>query len=424
MLEAYDFRLKLDAINNRIPDEFKNKISASNIAKWRKENWNKRLLGFKYYNNQDRDLNNLTQKIQDLKRSMKELEAENELLKLINKTTSGGKEFHKLVHKNKIEIVNCVESKKRILGNRRSAEMLNISPNTLFEWRVVAKAECQFSNKLVCIKRRPNQLSMDEELKIIQLLQDPRFEHYPLTSLRWKAHYENLVHVGLYTWRKLQKVYGIIRVRAKRERKRYKSLKAEYTNQYLHADITYFKLSTGKTYYIYIVKDNYSKYIKSWVISDTINPEIRIKTFKNALKDVDLQSNKQTSFVTDSGNENISRKVKDFFKMFNNVDIKYARKDIPYSNSMIERYNHDLKYMYLYRDSINSLKVLNKKMEMAVKEHNFIKRLACLDGQTPYEFYHGIPSKKELIMAQWKEARKNRYIKTKNTICCIPDKSN
>jgi len=418
MLRTYDFRLKLDAINDTIPDEYKPMIKPFMIYKWKKEKWDK-LVGFDYYNKQNTETSILLKEIYSLKEDFKKLQAEKELLLLINNSVSDSQEFGRLVHKNKKDIMTCVERNKKLFGVKQSAQLLHINPKTYYEWISIAKAECQFSRRFVCIKRRPNQLSMDEELKIIQLLQDPLYAHYPLSSLYWKAHHEGIVHASMNTWRKLQKLYKIERLKPKKQIKYYyKSLKAEYVNQYLHADITYFKVKGGKTYYIYIVKDNYSKYITSWAISDTINAHTRIKTFDDSLSQI-LDSNLKVSFIADQGNENRNKKVDAFFKKLKNADIKYARIDIPYSNSMIERFNHDLKYMYLYREYISTLKELTTIVELAVKEHNYTKRMECLQGQTPYEVYLGIPSRNEQISDLWKKAVKYRNIKVKNTICCI-----
>lgn len=61
-------------------------------------------------------------------------------------------------------------------------------------------------------------------------------------------------------------------------------------------------------------------------------------------------------------------------------------------------------------------------LEIAVKEHNYTKRMEKLNGQTPYEVYNGIPAKSEWILEQWKQARQKRYDKLDMLICCLGDK--
>ncbi|MBI3521199.1 MAG: transposase, partial [Bacteroidetes bacterium] len=134
---------------------------------------------------------------------------------------------------------------------------------------------------------------------------------------------------------------------------------------------------------------------------------------------IDDESTQQVTFITDMGRENANTYVKDFFKQFKNIDIKYAQRDIPYSNCMIERFNMDLKYMYLYRDTIKSYSELNQLVAHAVREHNYTKRLGILNGQTPYEVYNGISPNTEWINERWEEAKALRKRKAKKTICCL-----
>ncbi|MDP1803038.1 MAG: hypothetical protein Q8L81_16875 [Bacteroidota bacterium] len=422
VIRTYDFRLKLDAINGRLPSKFKNIVNDKMLSAWRKVKWDS-LIGFDYYNKQEKNIRKLNSEIDTLKESaketLKEIKAENEVLLLAIKIASSGNEYRRLIYENRNEIIDFVEKNKKAIGVKRSSQLLNISNMTYYEWKSKAKDDCQHSSRLTCIKRSPNQITLEEEFKILQLLQDPRYDHFPVSSLVWKARYENIVHAGRTSWRRLQRRYKVVRLKPKKRKRYYsKSLKAEYANQYLHADITYFKLKNGDTYYIYLVKDNYSKYIKSWEISNKINADTRIKTFQHSLSDIDDNSSMKVSFITDSGTENKNSKVKNFFKPFKNVDIKYAKKDIAFSNSMIERYNMDLKYMYLYRENIYTLKALITAVRFAIKEHNYIKRMECINGQTPYELYNGLPSKIEWINEQKKQAKENRCKKVKNTICC------
>ena len=147
-----------------------------------------------------------------------------------------------------------------------------------------------------------------------------------------------------------------------------------YPNQYLHADITEFTILPLNTkYYIYIVKDNYSKLIKSYAISTVINKELRVLTFIDAINDVKLNVNNPINFITDSGPENKNKLVECFLKLWKGIKHFFAKKDIIYSNSMVERFNMDLKYLYLYRQNITSYKQLENAIQHAIHEHNYKK---------------------------------------------------
>lgn len=416
---VFDPRLKLDVLNGNMPAEFKDVITASNINKWKKEKWSN-LIGYNYYTAKEYDLRILQESIKTQEQEIKKLKAENEVITLAIKIGSISREFERTAFKNKSQLIDCVEKNKKIFSVKKFSKLLNLNKNTYYEWKQLNKKECEFSKNFICVKRHPNRISIEEEEAIVELLRDERYEHFPLSSLIWMARYNNLVFAGRPAWDRIRKENFIKRKKIKKTRKKYyQALIAEYANQYLHADVTYFKIDGGKTYFIYIVKDNFSKYIKSWAISDTINPDTRIDTFKLALHDIEKGFDYKITFITDYGNENRANKVLDFFDSLENVEINFARRDVPFSNSMIERFNHDLKYMYLYKERIKSLRDLKKFVEIAVKEHNYTKRMERLNGQTPYEVYNGIPPKSEWILEQWREARKNRKNKLDALICCL-----
>ncbi len=418
-IRSVDPRLKLDFINDSVPSELINIIDNCDTSRWKKERWNK-LAGYDYYTNKEYDLRVLKRSIKILEEETKKLSVENEFLNIVIKIASNSSDFGRSMFKQKSEIIEWVEKNKKNFTIKRVSKLLNMNRNTYSEWKQLSKKECEFSKNFVCVKSHPNRISLAEEKTIVELLRDERYEHFPISSLIWMARYNNLVFASRPSWDRVKKENLIQRKKIKKTRKKYyESLVAKYANQYLHADVTYFKITGGKTYFIYIVKDNFSRYIKSWAISDTINPDTRIHTFKLALHDIEKDFHYKITFITDYGNENRANKVLEFFDGLENVELNFARKDIPFSNSMIERFNHDLKYMYLYKENIKTLKDLKKFVEIAVKEHNYTKRMERLNGQTPYEVYNGIPPKSEWILEQWREARKNRKNKLDALICCL-----
>jgi hypothetical protein len=415
----YDPRLKLDVRNGYIPEELKDKIDNSLISKWKKEKWN-HLVGFHYYNKKEHDLRFLNQELFQQKTICEVLRSENEVHRILIKILANSRESERLLFKHKGNIIDVVEKNKKRYGVKNISKLLHLNKNTYYDWKQLNKGECSYSKNFLCAKRHPNKLSIIEEDKIAEILMDPKYAFYPISSLIWMAHYSNSVHAGRNVWDRVRKERCIIRKRFKKKRKTYRDkLIASYANQYLHADVTYFKTDNEITYYIFLVKDNYSKLIKSWAISNSINPDTRLRTFQEALRDIPKGHEYEISFVTDSGNENISNSIKEYFAEQNNVNLLIARKDIPYSNSMIERYNHDLKYIYLCRERIGTFKELCKMVEIAVKDHNYTKRMQSLNGQTPYEIYNGIPSKNEWIIEQWKLSKQKRRREINRLVCCI-----
>jgi transposase InsO family protein len=415
----FDPRLKLDAVHGNIPPELKHVVTSDRLCKWKKEKWNK-YIGYDYYNKKEFEQRFYKKEIATLEKQITLLKAENEVIRLTLSIGAHSREFERLLFRNKSNLIKCVEKNKKQFNVKKFSKLVQFSKNTYYEWKQLDKRECSRSNNFICVKRHPNRVSFEEENAILELLQNKKYAHYPISALMWKAHYENLVHAGRGVWDRVKKDNQIARLKPKKKKKYYpEGLRATYANEYLHADITYFKIFGGRTYFIYIVKDNFSRYIKAWTVAETINPKTRLMTFKKALSDIKLDPELKVTFIVDSGNENRANITFDFFKGFENIHIQFARKDIHFSNSMIEKYNMDLKYMYLYREQIRNLSQLKKMVDLAVKDHNYTKRMDVLNGQTPYEVYNGIPRKTEWILEQWKQARASRKEKLDRLICCL-----
>ncbi len=417
----YDTRLKFDVANGYIPEVLKHYVNSSNHYKWKKEQFH-HIIGFDYYNDQEMETKILSKEITDLKVSLKKSQAENELLSLLANAATDYISTDKLIHNIKNKVVNAITKNREVLGIKKCVKMFNIAIRTFYTWQQLTKAPCVHTIKTTCLKSNPNSLLKEEELNIVRILKDPRYFHYPLKSLMWMAKHEDIVHASFPTWARLKEEHQIKRTKPKdMKRLNYRGLKAIRPNQYLHADITLFKLPSHKMYYIYIVKDNYSKMIKSWAITEKVSAATRVETFKQALTDINFKSKQDITFITDQGTENNNKLVRSFFDQLKGVQIKFALRDIPYSNSMVERFNMDLKYMYLYRETINSLKELTECIKYAVNEHNYLKRMGALNGLTPNEVYQGISPNEKWFKLKTEKAKIKRRHVAKKTICCYKE---
>jgi putative transposase len=134
-------------------------------------------------------------------------------------------------------------------------------------------------------------------------------------------------------------------------------------------------------HYIYLVVDNFSRKILSWLIADSVKAEHRRATIEEALTHAG-QSNSNTTLITDGGPEN---GLKDFLESLDrSVTHKVALVDVHYSNSLIEAHNKVLKYNYLYRIDIPDEHRLQKIFPAIVDDFNNRPHIS-LDGLTPNE---------------------------------------
>lgn len=122
-------------------------------------------------------------------------------------------------------------------------------------------------------------------------------------------------------------------------------LRANAPNEKWHADITEFKTADGRTSYIYLVMDNFSRYITSWRIADKVCAKVRIETFEETILNAGIEPNQKekTELIVDGGTENYNKAVTTLLQKYP-VDKLIAMKDILKSNSMIESLNKLIKY--------------------------------------------------------------------------------
>jgi transposase InsO family protein len=418
----YDQRLKLDAMDGNIPPEFEDVVTRELVYRWRKTKW-KNFIGFDYYNKKEHDLRFMNREVGVLRKQLEKCKAFNEMLTLMTDILVKGKRDPLLLFDNREKIIECLDRNIRMFNQKQFRKLINVSDATITAWRKRVKAECNISKDLRCEKKRnPNQVSIQEEEKIVKLLTDPAYAHHSLTSLIFMARYENIVHADWYVWNRVRRQHKIQRRTTKYiKRKRWKGLESQYPNQYLHADLTYFRALSGVTYYIYIVKDNFSRYVKAWRVSKTISALVTLETFKTALHDINSDSELKTLFITDGGKEFTANIIRDFLKQRENTDIAIAGKDIHFSNQMVERFHNDLKNKLLVNEKIFGFNSLVEKVEVAIEEYNRTIRLQCLNGQTPWEAYNGLPCRKNEIAKLGELARDERRNSRKKLICCFPE---
>jgi putative transposase len=142
-----------------------------------------------------------------------------------------------------------------------------------------------------------------------------------------------------------------------------------------HADITEFKTADGVISYIYLVLDNFSKFITSWRVSERICGKLRMETFKETIelagiKPKTLNQALTTDLIVDGGSENNNQVVETLLGQYP-IEKVIALKDIQKSNAMIERVNQLIKYNYLYPKQIqNQTQLINYLRDFVIPDYN------------------------------------------------------
>ena len=157
-----------------------------------------------------------------------------------------------------------------------------------------------------------------------------------------------------------------------------KGIEIVRVNQAWLSDITYFEIG-DKFYYITLIMDAYSRYIKGYSASGSMRTErTTIPAMKMALKEKDLPE--KMIFHSDGGGQYYCQ---EFIRLTSKMKMQNSMAKEAYENPFAERINGTIKNCYLKHWSIGTLEQLEKSLDRAVRLYNYDKPHKSLQGSTP-----------------------------------------
>jgi putative transposase len=291
--------------------------------------------------------------------------------------------------------------------------------------------KCNHAMTSVCNNAYPQQLTIREVHKMHRMLINEKFLHWPIVSVAYYAMRKSIVKAHPNTWYKYAKLMRIKRLRRRKFTIKYEEgLRASFPNEKWHADITLFKTLDGSTSYIFLVVDNFSRYIISWKVATTKSAKVRLETFIEAINKSGVlpekTSTKITELIVDGGSENNNAEVETFIEQYP-IDKLIALKDIDKSNALIESVNRIIKYDYLYHRAIQNQEQLIALMQnVIIPDYNEKRPHGSLKGLTPFEAYSQKRLNYKKIRDKMLQAHKDRicYNKTYSCLGCPFDCKN
>jgi hypothetical protein len=373
-----------------LPQAFRKKIPYSTISTWRKNNY-KTYVGheFRKLFDQSLDLVKLKTRAENLNRLLWTLSkswiAMSHILRPV--ILRAGEDRQTQAH-----VLRATDVLKQNVGLVRALKLMGISRTKYYQWSLEARFQCFDSFTQLCVKRHPQQLGLDEILRIKRQLTDPAFDHWPIVSIASDALRKEKVVASLYSWYKYAKLFGIYKKLIRKQRKT-EGLIATVPNEYLHVDTTFYELLEGTKVCISFVMDNYSKMILGYHIALRNTFELVRRSLKKALQTIHLQQTMGHSFlVTDGGAENNNKYLDAFIKKLSGHKITKIRalKDIRFSNSPVEAVHRSIKGRYLRNRKFDSIRSLDNYLKWAVNDYNFERPHYKHRPRTPSEVYFGI----------------------------------
>lgn len=310
----------------------------------------------------------------------------------------------------KQEIAKSIEICSPYLGLTRCLKLWQVSNSQFYYWKSLAVCHKSLFSK--CLKIHPNQLTNNEISTIRNYLRAEGYANWSAASIYHKIIRDNAAYFSKATFYKYLNQLGIIRMKLTKPKQK-DGLKASFPFEYLHMDVTQFKLPNNQTAHIYVLIDNYSRKILSLTASLQYSSKMCFENLKKGIGEVNTDHN--IKIVSDGGPENfgfISKFIQQSFIIRRFI----ALKQIGFSNSMVESVNKKLKYEYLYHMTIDSIETLIKKLPLIKEDYNH-RPFDALAGLTPNEAASGIKNNMKNLRLLMQEAKKNRIIVNKKNRC-------
>jgi putative transposase len=188
-------------------------------------------------------------------------------------------------------------------------------------------------------------------------------------------------------------------------------------------DVTVYRTLDNIKSYIYILIDNFSRFIFGYRVSLSLSGKTCLEMLRNVY-DTYLSGIPNNSepliLITDGGPENKNDDVAGFINQ-PAIPLKHliAQKDIHFSNSMVEAFNKTLKYRHLFPYDIRDHEALVRYLEKCIPEYNNVRPHCAHKYRTPSQVYFGQTVDMEELRKRLTEANKKRILENRIASCPV-----
>lgn len=410
---SYHTCIKQLARSNALPEKYTSFIDRSTIWRWKHESEDK-YLGNELSNIQ------VLQQFLERQESARVIKSYLKIAMALSGIFRKANQLRRILNQEKNILVNVLHNCRSKIDIKIVLKLLKLSSSTYYHWKNQIQYPCKSSALSLCRRLYPNQLTEKETNQIKTLAMDQRFKYWPVSSIFHYARRNKLVHISLSSWYAYIHKLGISRPMIPRKSISRTGIRASSAHQVWHADITIVKCLNGMKYYVYLLMDNYSRFILNYQVSTRVLAKIRLDSIREAHEEYIDKLDMDTLLMVDGGPEN-NNHLMDHYTNSEGVSLRkvIAGKDIHFSNSMVEAQNKIIKYYYLFKHPFSSLQELNKMLDWIIKDYNHARPHHSLGGLTPFEALKGEISPKLENKIQLRHAREMRIRENSEKSCGV-----
>jgi putative transposase len=311
-------------------------------------------------------------------------------------------------------LLRAIDRSRSALPLRSVLRVIRLSQSRYYTW---SREPCALEDRSSCPRSSPQQLTVAEVGVIQELVTSEEYRHVPTGTLARLAQRLGKVFASASTWYRLVRDHQWRRPRQRVYPTKPKvGIRASQANEIWHVDTTLLRLLDGSRAYLHAVVDNFSRRILAWKVAGTFDPSATAEILLTAAKGV---VSAKPLLLADGGIENFNGAVDELIRS-GVLSRVLAQTEIAFSNSLIESWWRVLKHQWLYLNTLDTVRTVEKLVAFYVHEHNARLPHSAFRGQTPDEMYFStgnhVPDE---LAAACREARQARAETNRKRTCSV-----
>jgi putative transposase len=313
-------------------------------------------------------------------------------------------------------LLRAIDRSRSALPLRCVLRVIRLSPSRYHAWN--REEQCALDDRPSCPRSSPQQLTAAEVSVIHELVTSEEYRHVPTGTLALLAQRIGKVFASASTWYRLVRDHHWRRPRQRVHPAKPKvGIRALRANEIWHVDTTLIRLLDGSRAYLHAVVDNFSRRILAWKVAGTFDPSATAAILLAASKGLTCG---KPLLLADGGVENCNGAVDELIGS-GVLSRVLARTEIVFSNSLIESWWRVLKHGWLYLNTLDTVRTVEKLVAFYVHEHNTRLPHSAFRGQTPDEMYFStgnhVPDELEAARQEARQARAEANRKRTCSVC-------